>query len=113
VTEFTALIIEAFNHYKEIQMETNMWNEADRLWNELGEQKPGTDPYNKVMEQIQALMDIQDTLLNRVEPPWYREILTSPVFIGGVIQLVATVVVVNHEQVGVITSKAFQWIRLR
>ena len=94
-------------------MKTNTWDEADRLWDALGVEQPGTDGYDKILEEIRSLMQIQDVFLNRMEASWYAKALNNPVLVGGVIQLLATFIVVNHEQVGIITSKAFNWIRLR
>lgn len=90
------------------------WNETSRLWEALSKAQPGTDVYDQILNEISHILEVQDTLYGRAaEPTWYQEVLTSPIFIGGVFQLAATLIVVNHETVGVITTKAFNWVRFR
>lgn len=94
-------------------MLTNTFDEAYRIWLALQTIEVGSKEYTQNVKDLESMISIQEKLLARAEPPVWKQILTSPAFIGGVFQLTATMVVVNHEQVGIIVSKASNWIRFK
>jgi hypothetical protein len=93
-------------------MLNSTWKQAERLWKKLETVPPGTKEYTEILDELMTIISIQETLYDRVKPRWYEEVLKSPAFIGGFFQIGATILVINHERIGIITSRAFNWIRL-
>lgn len=93
----------------------NTWETADRLWRELGSATPGTEEHSRILSDLTKLIDMQDRLYERVksEPSVLQQILVSPAFIGGVLQIGFGVMVLHFEKFDTVTSRIFQWIRFR
>lgn len=95
--------------FYEVERQTN------RLLKELEEATPGTEKFTRITKDLSELISIETRLLERnsMNQPWYKQLVSSPAFVGGLFQIGATLLVLNNEKVNVITSKAFSWIRFK
>ena len=90
------------------------WNELTRLEEHIKSVAPGTDEYSKVLRQIQHLIQIQDLVA-----PEYRgatesgmdKVLNNPAVVGVIGNIVVALMILNYERMGIITSRAFSFIR--
>lgn len=96
-----------------IRMLDKTWEEASRLMEILSGLDPASEKYHETIRNLSELISIQDRLYERNHRSRMSEILTNPIVISGLFQLMATVLIINHESVGVITTRAFSWIRFK
>lgn len=88
----------------------DIWRESSRLMEHIEKLEPGTDEYDKVLGEIRDLIHIQDTVTKRHES-WMERFLNNTALVNGVFTLGTTLLVLHYERVGIVTSRAFSWIR--
>lgn len=84
----------------------------DRLLTKLNSLEPGSEEYQKILENVNTLAHI-DKVLHPHEPSIMEKILANAPLVGGIFSLAATGMVLYHERLDVITSRAFGWIRFK
>ena len=93
-------------------MMLDLWNEFDRQIKHIKNVEPGSPEYDKSLSQIGEIVHIQNKILEREEfVSKMEKLLRNPALVGAVAQLGMTLLVINHERLNVITSRAFGWIR--
>jgi hypothetical protein len=82
-------------------------NEFIRLFGHLTSLEPGSDEYQKTLDQMQKfdLIFKGETKLNRV--------LKNPALLNVIGTSLGLGMVLYHERAEVITSRAFGWLRFR
>ena len=73
----------------------------------------GTDEYSKAVRNLEILIDIKDKLFPKQQDPWYIRVLVNPATWGVASNVVISALVLNHERVNTITSKAWGFVRTR
>jgi hypothetical protein len=81
-----------------------MDNEIERLANQLGCMSPVEDDYNKVASNLKLLCEAREKKNDRV--------ISSEALLAAAVNIVSILVVLNFERTGVITSKAFGFLRI-
>ena len=82
----------------------------DRLLLTLNTLEPGSDEYQKVLDQINTFVHI-DERLHPQEPSRLDKILANPALLGLFGNLTLGVLILNYEKLDIITSRAFNLIR--
>ena len=90
------------------------WKELTRLSEFITTVPPGTEDYDRVLREIRDLLLIQ----NLVSPDYrgtheskIEKVLNNPAIIGVLGNLAVAVLILNYEKVGIVTSRAFAFIR--
>lgn len=84
----------------------------DRLLTKLNTLEPASEEYQKILENVNILVHI-DKAVHPHKPSTMEKILANAPLIGGFFSLAATGMVLYHERLDVITSRAFGWIRFK
>lgn len=87
---------------KKTNAETSTMRDVrNAILSELGNETPGTEAYDKLIEQLERI----DKMYVKQTPAWYHRV-DPTVFFTGTVTLLATGMIIRHEQFNVITSKA-------
>ena len=76
----------------------------------LNNQTPGTDKYDQALEELKNLTYIQKERASLKSPSKLGQFLNNPALIGGVVNLGISLLMLNFERTGVITSAVRQRI---
>jgi len=79
---------------------TRLDNEVERALKELSEKKPGTDEYNSILNHVEKLHKMQET----------PDRVSYDTMVATVANLVGIALIIRHEHVNVITSKAMSFV---
>lgn len=86
--------------------------EFDRLLTKLHSLEPGSKEYQSILEQLNTLVRI-DSYIYKEEESKASKLLSNPALVGVLGNLAMTLLVLNYERLGVVTSRAFSFIRPR
>lgn len=86
---------------KKIDAETSTLEDVkNALLSALGNETPGTDEYEKLLAELERVMK-----LTSQHPSWSFK-PSADVILSGVISIASILLIIKHEQLNVITSKA-------
>jgi hypothetical protein len=93
-------------------MMNTTWKELNRLAAHIATVEPGTDEYDRVLKNYNDIIHIQNSILGRKEFDSRMDVLLkNPALLGVIGNLAIAVLVLNFERLGIITSRAFNFIR--
>ncbi len=93
-----------------------LWRELARLDSEIEKAKPGTDEYDRLVQEINQLTHIENVILERPEfKDWnvsrLDKFLNNAPLIGAIGTGVVAVLTLNYERLDIVTSRAYGLIR--
>ena len=86
----------------------------DRIIEHMKTVKPGSEEHQTCVAELETIARIQNEVYHRLDKEsWTGRILGNAPLVTGIFGFVTTVVVLQHERLEIITSRAFNWIRFR
>ena len=87
----------------------NLSVEVRRLLVHLDEQKPGTDEYDKALDQLNKIIHMM--VLIPKDQSWYDKVFNNPALIGVIGNGLLMFMMLNYERAEIITTRALNYIR--
>jgi hypothetical protein len=93
-------------------METS-WKEVKRLKDHLETLEPGSDEFDKTLDQLNKLAHIM-ILFKKEEPKsWWRRFADNPALINASAMTIVAFVTLYHERFEIVTSRVFGFVRFK
>ena len=73
------------------------------ILDQMNTHSPDTEEYNKCLNALKLLNEAESKSIS----------FTNPVFVNAAVTIASILVVLNFERAGIVTSKAFNMIKLR
>jgi hypothetical protein len=89
------------------------WKEYKRLKDHLESLDPGTDEFDRTLDQLNKLVHIMMQVQRQPAESKLDKFLSNPALINGVFSLGIALLVLNYERLEIITSRAFNFVKIK
>lgn len=89
---------------KQVAIPTDLENEIARVHSKLEKLEPNDAEYETVVKRLVILYGLT---------PKKEKLFSGDALLGAGVNLVSVLLILNFERLGVVTSKAFSWVKPR
>jgi hypothetical protein len=89
------------------------WNEYERLLEHLKTLEPGSDEFDKTLDQINKIIHVMKQFPLRPAKSWLEKFIDNPALVNATAMVLVAFVTLYHERLEIVTSRVFGFVRFK